>query len=100
VATVERAVNRRGRPTRLKPEVADAIVAAVAQGATLTQAAAWNGIGLRTLYDWLERGRAEPYGQLVARIEAARPTPLPELLARFAEAARPLDDVLRDLAGR
>jgi hypothetical protein len=88
---------RRGRPTRLTPEVADAIVAAVAQGATLTQAAAWTGIGLRTLHDWLERGRAEPHGQLVARIEASRPTPLPELLARYAEASRPLDDVLREL---
>ena len=98
MATVDRA-KKRGRPTRLKPEVADAIVAAVAQGASLTQAAAWNGIGLRTLHNWLARGRAEPHGQLLGRIEAARPTPLPELLARFAEASRPLDEVLRDLAG-
>jgi hypothetical protein len=86
---VDRAKNRRGRPTRLKPEVADRLVFAVANGASRTRAAADAGIGLRTLRDWIERGRAERNGQLVARIDAGRPEraatarPWPELLALY-----------------
>jgi hypothetical protein len=83
------------------PEVADRLVFAVANGASLTRAAAEAGIGLRTLRDWIERGRAEPYGQLVARLDVARAEraatarPWPELLAQLHD-LQSLDDVLRD----
>jgi transposase-like protein len=65
------AVSRLGRPSRLTPAVADAIVEAVRNGATVKTAAATVGVGRRTVYDWLEQGRREPHGRFVARLEAA-----------------------------
>jgi Transposase len=41
-----------GRPGRLTPEVADAIVARVAAGDSVTSAATAAGVGLRTLRRW------------------------------------------------
>ncbi len=65
-----RADSRPGRPSRLTPERADAIIDAMREGATVKAAAEAAGVGRRTVYDWLERGREQPHGQLVARVEA------------------------------
>jgi len=47
---------RAGRPTKLTPEVADRICQAIAGGNYREVAAAWAGIGERTLRDWMRRG--------------------------------------------
>lgn len=53
---------RRGRPTGLTPEVQDRIVQALEAGNYKETAAAYAGIGVSTLYRWLEWG-ADPDGQ-------------------------------------
>lgn len=50
-------VKRRGRPTSLTPEVRDAIVQAIRAGNYLDDSAAYAGVSIATVYNWLERGR-------------------------------------------
>jgi transposase len=54
--TEEEPTRRAGRPTKLTPEVADRICQAVAGGNYREVAAAWAGIGERTLREWMRRG--------------------------------------------
>src|SRR4051812_38809883 len=54
---------RAGRPTRFSPAVgADLISLYESERLTLAEAARRVGIGVRTLHDWLRRGRAEVEG--------------------------------------
>jgi len=48
-----------GRPTKLTPEVQDAILRALRAGNYMETAAAFGGVHKDTLYDWLKRGRAD-----------------------------------------
>lgn len=59
-----------GRPTKLTPEVADRIVAAVAAGNYLETAAAFAGISKATLYKWLTRGARASSGTHRAFVDA------------------------------
>jgi hypothetical protein len=64
-----------GRPSKLTPEIAERIVAAVGVGAPLRLAAAHGGIGERTLHRWLAAGEQSSrgaYRQFWQRVEAAR----------------------------
>ena len=49
-----------GRKTKLTPEVQNKIASAIKAGNYACVAAAYAGIGERTFYQWLERGRVEP----------------------------------------
>ena len=51
-----------GRPTKLTPEVQEAIVKAVSVGATLDAAAESAGITYRTFANWMERGKKATKG--------------------------------------
>jgi hypothetical protein len=46
-----------GKPTALTPEVQERIVTAVQAGSYLDDAASYAGIGYRSVFRWLERGR-------------------------------------------
>jgi hypothetical protein len=50
---------REARPTKLTPKAAERAIEAARTGATRAQAAAYAGVGERTLYDWLALGEAE-----------------------------------------
>jgi len=54
----EQSPRRAGRPTKLTPEVADKICQAIAGGNYREVAAAWAGIGERTLREWMQRGES------------------------------------------
>jgi hypothetical protein len=92
---------RRGRPSHLTPEVADRLVAELRDGADLSSAARAAGVPRRTVYDWIARGRAEPYGRFLGRVESARAARQPERsweeVARELEQRWALDDALARL---
>lgn len=69
------AENRRGhrRPTALTADVADVIVATVAGGGTLGEAARAAGVSERTLRSWLAAGRSQPQGVLLGRVLVSKP---------------------------
>lgn len=48
-----------GRPSKLTPEVSDKILELIRNGNYVEVACAEAGIGVRTYYDWLERGEAD-----------------------------------------
>ena len=54
-----RPARRAGRPSKLTPDVQQAITAALRAGAYLEQAARHAGISVQTVYNWLDRGRSE-----------------------------------------
>ena len=55
----EKPRKRGGRPSIIEPAVVEAIVRTVRLGNYRDTAAVYAGIGKRTLYTWLARGRAE-----------------------------------------
>ncbi|CAN5697625.1 hypothetical protein BH23PLA1_BH23PLA1_33070 [soil metagenome] len=46
------------RPTKFTPEIGESILRLVAEGVPKTRIAPRVGVGLRTLHEWLERGRS------------------------------------------
>lgn len=58
------------RPPKLTPEIQNRIVTAISTGNTRKTAAAYAGIGERTLYTWLAR-KSGPYEQFRQAIEKA-----------------------------
>tara|TARA_Y100000310_G_C20546718_1_gene745948 strand:+ start:196 stop:630 length:435 start_codon:yes stop_codon:yes gene_type:complete len=77
-----------GRPSKLTPEVADAVVEALEMGASQSEAAASVGVGLSTLEEWLSRGRGRNsrrssrgvYATFAGRCERALPSGTVKLL--------------------
>lgn len=63
-----------GRPTKLTPEVTEAIVDSIKEGAYLETATEAAGIGLSTMYLWLDRGAdgEEPYAAFLEAVTRAR----------------------------
>jgi transposase len=61
-----------GRPTKLTLPLANRVVSALRDGASLGAAAERAGVSRSTLHAWLRRGRDEPHGALLARVDAAR----------------------------
>lgn len=64
-----------GRPTKLNDELTDKLVDVFSRGQTSVESAcAYVGIGKRTFYDWMARGRdgEEPFAQFSHAIEKAR----------------------------
>src|SRR5438309_5854891 len=59
-----------GRPTKLTPEVAQKIIAALRNGAYRQTAAQWAGIAPETLSRWLSR-TGEPYESFAQEVEQA-----------------------------
>ncbi len=53
---------RIGRQTKLTPEVRERVVSAIRAGNYARVAAGYAGIGERTFYQWLQRGREEGTG--------------------------------------
>lgn len=51
------------RPTKLTPELQAAVVQAIAAGNTRHDAAEYAGVGMRSLYRWLARGRKAKGGR-------------------------------------
>ena len=51
------ALVRSGRPTRLTPEVQQKLIQAIATGNTRRTAAAYAGVSITTLEEWLARGK-------------------------------------------
>ena len=62
------------KPTKYNKEMHDAIVRLAGKGVPFSQICDLVGIGRRTLYNWLDRGRdgEEPYVALYEAIEKAR----------------------------
>lgn len=98
--------NPSGRPSKLTPALADAIVVAARGGATVKAAAEDAGVGRRRLYGWIERGRREPHGVFLARLDAAlnekRQPDWREALVRLEDEFEhwqplPIREVLRDV---
>jgi transposase-like protein len=77
---MQAAENRgRGRPPKLTPELRDQLLANLAAGAGLAEAASASGISERTLHSWRQRAwstRPEdrPYVELEQRLRDARAT--------------------------
>lgn len=85
---------RPGRPSKLTPEVEEKLISALSVGAFRADAAAFAGIGVSTLYSWLERGEADqeqgvasPFRALVAAVEAAEAKSDVDLLDLITQAA-------------
>ena len=73
--------NPGGRPSKFTTPAALAVVTALCQGESLEAAAKSAGIGVSTLYRWLERGRRgdprfSPLAEAVAQSSAAGKTAL------------------------
>lgn len=81
---------KRGRPTKLTPELQQAIVSALEIGATRTDAVASVGIDYHTFLNWLEQGQKERSGiffqffQAVTRAEASARIRFTSTIARAA----------------
>lgn len=62
-----------GRPTKLNPEVQENICKTLQAGVDVETACRREGIGARTYYDWLRRGRdgEEPYASFVMATDKA-----------------------------
>lgn len=65
---------RVGRPTKLTPELAAAIVAHVAAGNYGETAAAMEGVGRSAFYEWMDRGRRgeSPFADFANAVTRAR----------------------------
>lgn len=76
-----------GRPSKLTPKRADAILSALAAGSTCAGAAAAGGISERTLRSWVERGRRgeSPYAGFVERYDVAWTAAEAAWITRIAE---------------
>jgi hypothetical protein len=103
---------RGGRPTKLTPELCDQLLAQLATGAGLAEAASASGISARTLRAWRQRAwsaRPEdrPYVELERRLRDVRaavtPEPDPEAWRStaelLAENERVWSDLFADAAG-
>lgn len=81
---------RTGRPTKLTPEVAQAICAAVAAGNFRQVAARAAGVSPRTLGDWLAKGKAQatgPYADFLRAVLRAEQDAEMAMVKRVVEAA-------------
>lgn len=56
-----------GRPTKYTPAIGKRICELVAAGVSVEGAAASQGIGKRTVYDWRERGQADDADESLAK---------------------------------
>lgn len=84
---------RRGRPSKLTPEVTDKILAALRAGNYLEVAADYAGVGKTTVYRWLDEGAADNApAQLRAFFDAVT-------RARAETEVRVLSQVMRVIAG-
>jgi transposase-like protein len=86
----------RGRPTKLTPELRDQLLAQLAAGAGLAEAATASGISARTLRSWRQRAwspRPEdrPYVELERQLRDARASDPPG-----AEAWRSTAEILEE----
>jgi transposase len=82
-----------GRPTSLRPELQDAIVALVKSGNDVKTACAVVGVGRATYYRWLARGASDEPGHAAYRVFAeevdkARAVAEARLVAVLADASR------------
>lgn len=88
---------RTGRPTKLTPDVAQAILRAIRAGSYLEEAAAAVGVAQSTLYLWLQKGREGVDAQHIAfseAVERARAEDAVRDLALISSAAgRPVGDL-------
>jgi transposase len=115
VAAAAENQRRRGRPGRLTPELADAIVTQISAGTSLAEAARLCGLGPRTLRSWRRRAWSrEPvdaaFVALERRVQAAlatRPAKSPSweqvaaaLEREYPERWGPPDETLDDLLAR
>jgi len=89
---------RRGRPSSLTAELADAIVAEISAGSTLGEAARACGVGSRTLRTWRRRAWSPrevdaPYVVLEKRVQRAlrKSSPLDAQSMSWKEAAARLE---------
>ena len=67
--------------SRFNPEIADQLVAEVEAGCSLAAAAEALELPLPTFKTWMQKGRRDPagrYGNLAARVDAARQKPVRE----------------------
>ena len=65
---------RRGRPTKLSPEVAATIIRALRKGVFFETAAQIAGIAPRTFFYWMSQGKRQPesrYGRFFAAVKKA-----------------------------
>jgi transposase-like protein len=96
---------RGGRPTKLTPELSDQLLAQLAAGAGLAEAATASGISARTLRSWRQRAwspRPEdrPYVELEQRLRDVRAaTPDPEAWRTTAEIIAENERAWGDLFG-
>ena len=70
--------------SRFNPEIADQLVAEVEAGCSLAAAAEALELPLPTFKTWMQKGRRDPagrYGNLAARVDAARQKPIREQAA-------------------
>jgi transposase-like protein len=79
VGAAEKGTRTRGRPTKLTPELGDQLLAQLAGGARLAEAASASGISARTLRSWRQRAwsarpQDRPYVELEQRLRDARAT--------------------------
>jgi transposase len=82
--------SRRGRPTKLTPEIQEKIVSVIRKGNYIETAAAYAGISKQTLYNWLRTGSRKPtgvYGEFVRAVEQALAESEMADLARIEQAA-------------
>jgi hypothetical protein len=81
------AENKGGRPTKLTPELVDAVVASIGKGSYPDVAAQAEGIAVSTYYDWMRKGRAgiEPYAGFCSAIARACAASEIDLLDRVRE---------------
>lgn len=82
--------SRRGRPTKLTPEVQEKIISVIRKGNYIETAAAYAGISKQTLYNWLKQGARQPngvYGRFVQAVEQALAESEMADLARIEQAA-------------
>jgi hypothetical protein len=76
--TKAKPAKQRETPLRLTPSVRRTLVAALAAGSYRTEAARYAGVGIRSFYRWLERGKADQ--------EAGRRSPCRALLEAIEKA--------------
>jgi transposase len=83
-------MNKRGRPTKLTPELHQRIITFLGSGAYLETAAAAAGCSKQSLYDWMKRGAREKEGihrDFLDAVEKAQATAEIRDVALIAKAA-------------
>lgn len=82
---------RRGRRTKLTPEVHEIIIKAIRLGSSYRAAANYAGVSEDALYEWLAKGREtgrQPYARFADDFEKARAEAVLRRIKRIEEAAQ------------